>query len=357
MQDTYKKLREKIDGHPMGAPEHPSITSILKELFRPEEARLALSMSFKPLEASEIAGRGNVTSDDAYSLLESMADKGIIYCVKSRGLKRYALMPPMPGFFEFPLMTGEETPRNMRLGRLWEEYFTGALGKAMHDTKVPMSRVVPVNKGVDHGVEVFPHEEAVEIVKSARNIALAQCQCRFSARNCDAPLDVCLLLDNWADFLTDRGLAKPITLQEAMDALQWAEEAGLVHMTTNTRTPVPYICNCCSCCCFMLRGVTELGRNSLASSRFIAVVAEDACVGCGECIKVCGFKAIEIVDGDVARVIKENCLGCGLCASVCPGDVITMETRSDSFEPYNTGAELIMDIARDKGKLDSFTSS
>jgi ferredoxin len=227
----------------------------------------------------------------------------------------------------------------------------------MHGTKIPMSRVVPVNKSVAHSIEVFPYEEAVEIVKRAKNIALGQCQCRFAARNCDAPLDVCLLLDGWADFLIDRGLAQPISVQEAMEALERAEKAGLVHMTSNTKTPVPYICNCCSCCCFMLRGVTQLGRKTLASSRFFAVVDGGDCVGCGECVEVCGFKAVEMDDQNVARVIQESCLGCGLCASVCPEDTISMALRTGAAEPYDTGSELILDIARDREKLDSFTSS
>jgi len=330
----------------MGAPTHPAILTILKELFTPNEARLVSSMSLKALEATEIADMGQVPVDRTVSLLESMANKGIIYCIKAKGRVRYALMPPMPGFFEFSLVKGEDTPRNRRLGRLWDEYFTGALGDAMHATKIPMSRVLPVNRKVAYGMEIFPHEEAVEIVKGARKIALGQCQCRFSVRKCNAPLDVCILLDGWADFLTDRHLARPIDIEEAIDTLKRSEEAGLVHTTTNTKTPVPYICNCCSCCCFMLRGVTELGHKSLASSRFMALVDGDACIGCEECASICKFSGIEICDGNAASVSPKNCVGCGLCASVCPEDAISMIQRENTFEPYEKGSELLLDIAR-----------
>lgn len=337
----------------MSAPPHPAILSILKELFTLEEANLALNMSLKAEEASEIAARGKMSTPEAVSLLESMANKGVIYCSKSKGQVRYALMPPMPGFFEFSLVKGEDTPRNRRLGHLWDEYFTGALGDAMHGTKIPMSRVVPVNKKVAYGMEIFPYEEATEIVKRAQKIALGQCQCRFSVRKCDAPLDVCILLDNWADFLTDRKLARLIDVEEAIDALKRAEKAGLVHTTTNTKTPVPYICNCCSCCCFMLRGVTELGHKSLASSRFIASVNQDGCIGCGECVSMCKFNAVEIGDENVASVSLENCVGCGLCTSVCSEGAISMIQRKESFKPYEKGSELLSEIARQKHKTDS----
>lgn len=350
VKDIYRKLLGKIDKHPMGAPSHPAIFAILKELFTPDEARLASRMSLKALDAPDIAERGEMLLEQAVSLLESMADKGIIYCIKTKGLVRYALMPPMPGFFEFSLVKGSDTPRNRRLGKLWDEYFTGALGDAMHATKIPMSRVVPVNKKVSYGMEIFPYEEAVEIVKGARKIALGQCQCRFSVRKCNAPLDVCILLDSWADFLTDRNLASPIGVEEAIDALKRSEEAGLVHTTPNTKTPVPYICNCCSCCCFMLRGVTELGHKSLASSRFMAAVDEDTCTGCETCASICSFMAIEIDDENTAAVSLESCVGCGLCTSACPEEAISMIQRENADIPYEKGSDLMMDMAKHKGK-------
>jgi electron transport complex protein RnfB len=48
------------------------------------------------------------------------------------------------------------------------------------------------------------------------------------------------------------------------------------------------------------------------------------CDGCGECMKVCQFKAIEGEPGKRHSVIKDNCIGCGRCFEVCPIKVITM---------------------------------
>ena len=41
--DIYQKLREKLNAHPSGAPELPEIFEILRILFTPEEAELALT--------------------------------------------------------------------------------------------------------------------------------------------------------------------------------------------------------------------------------------------------------------------------------------------------------------------------
>ncbi len=47
------------------------------------------------------------------------------------------------------------------------------------------------------------------------------------------------------------------------------------------------------------------------------------CLGYGDCVKVCPFDAIHIVDG-VAVVDKEKCTGCGKCVSVCPRGIIEL---------------------------------
>jgi electron transport complex protein RnfB len=357
MEKIYEQLQEKIDRHPMGAPRHPAILALLRELFTLEEACLALTLSFSGLEAEEIAKRAGVSAEEAVRLLESLASRGAIYCVKFKGNVRYALMPPMPGFFEFSLVKGEETPETRRMGDLWEDYFSQAMGEAMHNVGVPISRVIPVEQKVPCGMEILPYEKCAEIVKASRKIALGQCQCRFSARKCNAPLDVCLLLGGWAEFLIDRKLAGTIEFDQAIEVLRRAEEAGLVHTVTNSKERSAYICNCCSCCCFMLRGVTELKYHSLASSSFLAGVDTEECIGCEVCIKRCPFKAIQMSQLEKAQVVQELCYGCGLCSSTCPTEAISLRKREGPPEPYPTGRELLVDIAKNKNKLDSFISS
>lgn len=47
-----------------------------------------------------------------------------------------------------------------------------------------------------------------------------------------------------------------------------------------------------------------------------------ACIGLGDCIKVCPQKAIYIVNN--TAVISNNCCGCGKCIEVCPQNLIKM---------------------------------
>jgi MinD superfamily P-loop ATPase len=57
---------------------------------------------------------------------------------------------------------------------------------------------------------------------------------------------------------------------------------------------------------------------------------ESACDGCGECLRVCRFGAVELTpeNGSVlARIDPFACEGCGFCARVCPPGAITMSRR------------------------------
>jgi electron transport complex protein RnfB len=49
-----------------------------------------------------------------------------------------------------------------------------------------------------------------------------------------------------------------------------------------------------------------------------------SCTGCGECLKVCLFKAIEGEPGDKHTVVHEKCIGCGLCRDVCKESAVTI---------------------------------
>jgi Na+-translocating ferredoxin:NAD+ oxidoreductase RNF subunit RnfB len=60
-----------------------------------------------------------------------------------------------------------------------------------------------------------------------------------------------------------------------------------------------------------------------AKARPYALITPD-CNGCGECVKVCQFKAIEGGPGVRHKVIVSKCIGCGECFKVCPIKAITM---------------------------------
>jgi formate hydrogenlyase subunit 6/NADH:ubiquinone oxidoreductase subunit I len=353
--DTYERLQEILDTHPSGAPKSAVFDEILKILFTPEEVALAVHMSFAFRPVAELAQKAGLSEKAASLLLESMADKAIIQSRTKDGTTAYALLPTIPGLFEFPFMKGGGKPIHKRLGKLWEDYHHEALGGEFAGTDTPLMRVVPVQETIEDRADVLPYERARSLVDGASYLAVTECACRVSVDACDKPREVCLIFGPTAEFLVDRGYARSIDKQEAYGVLKTAADAGLVHTSNNSADRGNLICNCCPCCCTVLRGRTQLNiAHAFAPSAFTAAVDADLCTGCGVCKdERCPMGAIEM-EGDVARVTDDRCIGCGVCVGACPTEAISLRERETRPEIAPTARDMGMTILTKKGKLARF---
>ncbi|MEJ2662598.1 MAG: 4Fe-4S binding protein, partial [Spirochaetia bacterium] len=61
-------------------------------------------------------------------------------------------------------------------------------------------------------------------------------------------------------------------------------------------------------------------------------VIVDKCIGCGLCVKVCPFAAVELVDKKA--VINEKCTYCGACVDACKRYQAIVITR-ETFEAHD----------------------
>ncbi len=353
--DVYERLREILDAHPSGAPKSKAFAEILRILFTDEEAELATHMSFSPKPAHEIASACGIPPDEAEYLLESMADKAVIFSREKDGTLSYGLLPTVPGLFEFPLMRGASSPIHERLGKLWTKYRKEGLGASFAGNPTPMARVVPVRQAMDATVHIHPYEEVAKLIEKADYIALGSCACRVSVGACQSPRDVCLFFDAPARFLVDRRYARAIEREEAHSVLDRAEEAGLVHTSSNSADRASFICNCCPCCCIILTSLTRLKLpHGFAKSGFQPQVDSEACTGCQLCAdERCPMSAIEMKN-DCAAVDYEKCIGCGLCVTACPAAAMTLLRRSEQPDMPATSQDLGMTVLKEKDKLERF---
>jgi len=355
--DAYEALRENLHKNPAGAPKSETFTEILRTLFTPDEVELAVCLTFLPQPLERVAEKAGRSVESARELCESMANKGIIFSREKEGAMGYALLPTIPGIFEFPFMSGGGTKMHEKLGVLWERYHLESQGMDFSSSPTPLMRVVAVEETVAGKNEVMPYEIVSAMMEKNHTFALAECACRVSQGEhaCDKPNDVCLIFDAMARFLIDRKHAREITREEALVVLKRSEEAGLVHTTNNSQDRLSVLCNCCACCCTILTCQTKLDAPyPFSKGRWYASVDESECMGCEVCAEErCVVKAI-CMEEEVAMVEPEKCIGCGLCVSTCPTDAISMVERDHVPPIPETGAQLGGQVLMEKGRLEAF---
>ena len=325
--EVYRKLAQRLDAIPNGFPATESGIELrlLAKIFAPEEAQLACVMRLTYEPVADIAARAGVESRSARRLLKDMARKGLIrFQVDERQLV-FRLWPFVVGIYEAQLPRMDE-----ELALLFEEYVQETEGGLARDTP-SVHRVIPVEEAIPFELEVFPYERATEIVEQAKSWAVRDCICRVQQRligkGCEAPVESCMVFAPVEGAFDHSDVDRAIAKEEALQLLRETEEAGLVHSTGNYRDKHSYICNCCTCCCGILRGVAEFGiPTAVARSEFRAIVDEEVCVGCGDCVERCQFGALSVPDA-VSLVNPVRCVGCGLCASACPTGALRLERR------------------------------
>jgi len=166
---------------------------------------------------------------------------------------------------------------------------------------------------------------------------------------CKHPVENCLSFGAAAEYYIESGLGREITADEAIKILKEADESGLVHAGANSKH-LSNICNCCPCCCAVLKSITQKGsyRERHLNPIFEPVVDADACTACEVCVERCPVDAIVVED--VAQVNRNKCLGCGLCTGTCPVEAISMVVREDVEHPFKNVTELAGAVMKAKGK-------
>jgi heterodisulfide reductase subunit A2 len=68
-------------------------------------------------------------------------------------------------------------------------------------------------------------------------------------------------------------------------------------------------------------------RGEVELEPYYAMCIEEKCAGCGMCVNLCPYSALQLVEKDgrtVMQVTEAKCKGCGTCGGFCPGGAIWM---------------------------------
>jgi ferredoxin len=350
MNDVYQKLAGHLAELSMGYPYSEALLDLLKAMFTTKEAGIALAMrtDLLPLQVEEIfsiaAGAG-ISENEAADILAGMADKKAVYTARAlSGQPGYALHQVGYGMPQSYLWSGPQGDTSAEMAKLLMKYFTVPVTREVYGKSPTKAyKYSPVGVSIDVTRQgVIPHEQIKTIVESAEIIGLAHCPCRTTARvlgrtDCHHSLEVCFKYNEMADFVIDKGLARKISTDEALNIMKSCEEEGLVHMVDNVQGDVKHTCNCCGHYCWNVGIIArrKVPRDVLMAVYYLRETALDECIGCGACAEICPVQAVVMDDEDRPVVDSAWCIGCGVCMVSCPADVITLVRRQDEMEPEN----------------------
>ena len=329
IDEPYHKLAKVLDTLPNGFPatKNGIEIKILKKIFTPEEADLFCDLRLTSETAEQIAERTGRPLEGLEEMLTSMWDRGEVFGSESGGVRRFKLMPWIVGIYEFQL-----NRMDREFAEMCEKY-SMYWGLQFLKYTPQMMQVIPIEKEIPVRQEALTYAQVSGIIENARSFMVNDCICKKEQgildNPCHMPLDVCMAMDSEPGaFENNRWGGRIITKEQAYEVLRKSEEAGLVHMTSNVESGHWFICNCCGCCCGLLRAI-NMGLTNVVNSYYYAEIDPDACEVCGICAdERCQVKAIEEGE-ETYRIIRNRCIGCGLCVTTCPTEAIRLVSKEE----------------------------
>jgi formate hydrogenlyase subunit 6/NADH:ubiquinone oxidoreductase subunit I len=305
-KEIYQKLGDKIDSLPFRVNKNTAFFNILKALYSSDEAEVVVKMPYGFSSADQIVKSTGFEKNKLKNLLESLAAKGLVMDIWIRNRYYYMPSPLVVGIFEFTMMRTGDDLHSKEYAELFYEYLNDRdsyavnLGKGQQISPI---RALPHEGTILDPVytEVLDYEKATSIVESNKKFAIGLCSCRHEKlhvgkKKCDVPLETCATFGDSVDLMVRHNFAKAVTKSEMLDNLARSKEMGLVFSCDNVKNNVSLLCQCCSCCCNLLLGISKFGYpNAIVTSSFIADINIDSCEGCGKCAKACPIGAIEMI--------------------------------------------------------------
>ena len=325
--NIYIKLANKLN-----QPNSKILPKILSKLISPSDANLLLML---PAEPAELAKRTGLDENAVKQKLQEFLERGLVFPT-SKGPQ---LARDYTQLHDATLSSIDKWIDNELLD-LWKEFheveWIPSTAAGPGESFVNRIKILPSLKSIEKSPnisskEFLPQEDIRALIKESNPIAVVPCSCRRSMRRCDSPLNVCLQFNKSAKYHLDRGSGRKLTPDEAITIAIEAEREGLIHTwPIRASQQLNEICNCCRECCVIFDGGLRYNNveKTLEKSRFRAVVDDELCTGCEECVDRCFFGAIEMIhitSKESKTVIdQDKCFGCGLCVIACDFDALTM---------------------------------
>jgi electron transport complex protein RnfB len=355
---VYRDLQRYLDKLPGGFQETESGSDIrlLKRLFTPEEAIVAMHLTMKPEPIKHIymlikKSGISMSIEELQRILDQMLRKG-------------TLMPHYEGYDETHYCCTDTTSGGMitlQVDRLTKDLIDNLTNYNAEKSKGGESapkensslRTVPVEESIPlpEKYQVGDYDNIRNIVENLPGpIAVANCICRQLTRVLGGKCaktdleETCIIIGpDHARHYVDMGIGRFITKEEVFDILNKAREDGLVFQPENSQKPEA-ICCCCGDCCVYLKRYKQLPRPvDMYLSNYYVEVDPELCKGCQKCIERCQLEARIMVDG-IATVDLNRCIGCGNCVAFCPSGANQLRKKEEEIIPVKDKDTFYMNL-------------
>jgi len=364
-RDYYEELCSFYEFMLGEIPNHDEFKEALRKTVAAEDLGVFFLLPLSGnITLTKLTKKAKVSADELREKLKRLASEGLIIAYKTES--DYAYERGNPVFmFEQQGRKKEDTPQRTFFARFFNTLIEGEK-KDIVATKTPYYRVLPaepaitkpsalrtvdINIVVPDPRSILPIDIITEMVrKDGALIGVAECFCRKTKRilgeGCDYPLETCFVFNELAQTLIEHGFARKIDYDEVIEILKDCEARGLIHNVDNCEGQIQSLCNCCSCCCLLIKSTMRGETYADAPSRYVVDFDPEECISCETCISRCLTGARSVVDEKVV-VDTDRCIGCGLCATTCSTGASKIVLREKIRKIPRSHAELYNKIGRE----------